>query len=407
VAEESEKIDTSDINYQDKTSTASFTLSPEEAKQYRGSIYFKAIDHAGRISEKYDDKAIVIDTIAPSVNITYKGELVQKVNASDQTVSETDAATRFIYRSAVTATIEVNEANFFEGKKSEGVDTTDFKVVVKRDGSEVTDYSMTDWEQVEGTDQYIRKITLETDGDYIINVVYRDKSANDMQFHSSGENKNGILEYNSNVMTIDTVAPLIHVTYDNNNSKSNYFNAGRRATIQITERNFRAAEVHTVITAKDIQGNILSGCGISSMGGISAWTKISEDTWQATVTYESDAAYTFDIDYKDMANNSAMDYAGDSFVIDKTSPDMDSLGISYSTPQIEKVIQTITFGYYKPAVTVTLRAEDRTSGVYYFSWSYKQEAGNGLYRNGYEDAKALLDKIIVLGAIKDKKANVR
>ena len=396
VVSEMNKIQASDITYSDQTATASFTLTPDETKQYRGSIHFKATDKAGRSSEKYDDKVTVIDTIAPSVNITYSGELVQKVDSLNQTVLAVDDTTRFIYRGEITATIEVNEANFFEGYQAGEILNHDMKITVKRDGNIVSDYKMTDWEHEDGTDKYISKITLKTDGNYVIEVMYQDKSSNQMQYQSEGENKKGTSGYTSNVLTIDTVAPVINVTYQNknNDSKSNYYSSGRKATIQITDRNLRPSEVHTLVTAKDVQGNVLSGSGINSMGGVSSWTQVSPNVWQATVTYEEDAVYYFDIDCKDMANNSAPDYRGDSFIVDKTGPSYSSLSLTYSTPQMEKIIQAITFGYYKPSVTVTLKAEDRISGVDSFTWNYRQEEGTSTTKNVLTESNTIKnDKI--------------
>ncbi|MBQ8210271.1 MAG: hypothetical protein IJZ35_06800, partial [Clostridia bacterium] len=102
------------------------------------------------------------------------------------------------------------------------------------------------------------------------------------------------------------------------------------------------------------------------------WTT-KGDVHTAKITYSTDAVYTFDIEYADVIGNKSADYEADEFVVDHKAPT--DLKISYSTSVLEKVIETLTFGYYKSNVTVTLTADDITSGVDYFVWSYTQQVG--------------------------------
>ena len=121
---------------------------------------------------------------------------------------------------------------------------------------------------------------------------------------------------------IDTTKPRINVSYNNNNADLNeYFKADRVATISITERNFDPEA--TVISLTSSTGK---------KPAISEWVKKpgqgnADDTvWTATVTYNSDGDYTFDIACTDLAGNEAnpADYgnsvAPKKFTIDKTVP---------------------------------------------------------------------------------------
>ena len=55
-----------------------------------------------------------------------------------------------------------------------------------------------------------------------------------------------------NIITIDTTNPEVEVSYDNNTVvNQHYYNAGRVATIKVTDRNFRPSETDWKITAKD------------------------------------------------------------------------------------------------------------------------------------------------------------
>ena len=88
------------------------------------------------------------------------------------------------------------------------------------------------------------------------------------------------------------------------------------------------------------------------------------DKHVAVITYDVDANYTFDFEYNDLAMNSSANYAKDKFTVDKTAPK--HLKVSYSTSVFENVLKAITFGYYDEQVTVTISAEDETSGIWHY-----------------------------------------
>ncbi len=131
-------------------------------------------------------------------------------------------------------------------------------------------------------------------------------------------------------LKIDTTAPTVDIRYANNDEASDkYFNADRTATITVTERNFDKKDMDIEITNSD-----------GKAPTVSAWTKKKgagngDDTkWVATVKYEKDGDYTFDIHYKDRAGNKAkINYAEDTvaakeFTIDKTNPKIE---VSYDS----------------------------------------------------------------------------
>ena len=166
-------------------------------------------------------------------------------------------------------------------------------------------------------------------------VVYaRDNAANDSE---------GVAK-----LKIDTTAPRIDVSYDNNSADSNsYFKAGRTARIVVTERNFNPDDVVVKITNTD--GNIPR---------ISNWTKTvgtgnQDDTrWTATIPYTADGDYHFSIAYTDLAGNkcSGENYAtgtvaAKSFTIDKTAP---TITVSYDNNSARNG------NYYKADRTATV-----------------------------------------------------
>jgi len=178
-------------------------------------------------------------------------------------------------------------------------------------------------------------------------------------------------------MDIDITAPVIDVTYSNNDpyktvDGKGYFPAERTATVVITERTehfdaIRATE-GIQITAVDANGNVvMEDCSAL----ISAWKTegfSNGATHTATIDYSADANYTFAIDYTDLAGNSNDGVnTGDSaapyvFAVDKTAPTgtvtAGNLGIW------DRLIEMLTFGLWsRDTVDVTGTAADVTTPI--------------------------------------------
>ncbi|MGX6443785.1 Ig-like domain-containing protein [Neobacillus sp. K501] len=118
--------------------------------------------------------------------------------------------------------------------------------------------------------------------------------------------------------SIDKTAPTIQVSYDNNSAdaeNADYYKADRTATIEVTERNFKAEDVIHQITNTD--GTIPNVVGWTTKANPQDPDKT---THTATVKYTADGDYTFDIQYKDSAGNAAPLFAQQTFTIDKTIP---------------------------------------------------------------------------------------
>lgn len=131
------------------------------------------------------------------------------------------------------------------------------------------------------------------------------------------------------VVKIDTTAPAIDISYDNNNADSGYyFKSDRTASVTITERNFDPNGVRILITNSD--GTIPSVIGWKNTEGTGNKDNAKHT---ATITYSADGDYRFVISYTDLAGNNAGKakfaqgtVAPDSFTIDKTSP---KVSVSY------------------------------------------------------------------------------
>ncbi len=128
-----------------------------------------------------------------------------------------------------------------------------------------------------------------------------------------------------------------------------YYNAERIATITIDEHNFNASEVEVTMTAKD------DGATISTPT-VSGWST-SGDIHTATIAYDYDGEFTFDIAYADLAGNDAEDYAEDSFVIDLILPVIEIVDIedmSANNGTVAPVINVTDTNYDLEAVVLTM-----------------------------------------------------
>ena len=112
---------------------------------------------------------------------------------------------------------------------------------------------------------------------------------------------------------IDRTAPIISVTFDNNDAQNGkYYKDPRIATVSIHEHNFRESDVNIAQTA-DIQQGSVSAPGVGGFGG-------GGDDHSASINYSQDGNYTIEVNYTDLAGNPAQVVRVDEFVIDQTPP---------------------------------------------------------------------------------------
>lgn len=357
-----------------RTATAQFKL-PEEllgtAEQLRGSISFEAIDRSGQKSVRMNDseKVVIVDNIAPTRKVVYSPaiQVVDKTSllTLEEYSYEENTNAILYYDSDMLLTFEVEEVNFYP---------EDVNISVTRDGTAVENgdgyiYDVGSW-SVNG-DKYSVKLQLGVkagtvcDGDYIVSITYKDRSNNEM------------LNYISEQITIDTVNPQLSVDWDPDGARSEkdgreYFGEEQTATITITEHNFRADDVEVIVNATDSSEDGISVTDYEDyLRDRSHWSS-DGDVHTAEITFSEDANYSFDISYRDLAKREAADYDERFFTVDTEIPE--NLTIDYSTSLLEIVLHTITFGFYNSHVTVTLTAEDATSGVQQFVYSYLKAA---------------------------------
>lgn len=323
-----------------------FKISPE----YKGSVDVIAYDIAGNTTAKTGDKIIVVDSISPEMTVKY----IEADGIVDN---------HYYYKKDIKVELEVIEANFYK----ENVEVT-----VTKDGKTFEHEDLT-WTKDEATENtYKGTFTIYApedntgDGDYVITINCKDYSGN------------AIEEYVSAIHTIDTTKPIITVEYENKNvintfekdqQERDYFDDVQTATITIEEHNFDEKEVEILIDALDVTGKKVSDTYTENK-----WETVAgkKDSHKKTITFSGDANYEFNVEYTDFAGNKA-DGHTKHFTVDKTAPE--NLTVDYSTPILDTILEAISFGFYNAKVKVTLSAEDQTSEIHEFLYSYVNAKG--------------------------------
>lgn len=289
-----------------------------------------AEDNAGNSTmdaENPDNNSIYlkIDSEKPTVNVDVPAEGAQ--NSS-------------YFQGEKTATITVTERNFKADLIKVKVLTAPTVADMATTTTEYTDYELV-WNPVTGKDNCddttnTATIKFPTDGHYKVIVESLEDEAGNVA-ETSGITYTGVA---GDVFTIDTVNPVINVTYDNNAAVNDRYFAGfRTATVVITEHNIDLGKVTTTITAS------LNGAAIGAPAVV--WSS-SGDNHTATISYAADGDYTFDISAIDLAgrNNNNVIYSGaapQSFTIDTTIEDPVISGVANGVAYKGSVIPSIAF----------------------------------------------------------------
>lgn len=296
-------------------------------------VTFTVVDNAGNIAESVVD--LKIDITVPVITVSYNN------NAGDTTFTD-----GVYYNTDRTATITVTERHFDSERVVLTITNTDGTIPA------LSEWTKTSNGTGNGDDAtHTATVTFSADGDYTFDISCTDVA----------ENANAAVNYGESqaptAFTIDKTAPIISVSYDNNEAlNDNYYKADRTATITIQEHNFEASRVSPILTATD------DGTTVSNPT-VSGWSS-SGDTHTAYINYSSDALYTFDIEYADKAGNVIADVAEQTFYVDKTTPQVSITEIvdqSANNAEIIGFVITATdtnFDVFTPVLTAVVQTEN-------------------------------------------------
>lgn len=182
---------------------------------------------------------------------------------------------------------------------------------------------------------YEKDYSVEADRQFVVYLKITDYAGNFIYISSDGFIVDKVAS------TIDKTIPTVSVSYSNNDAKNEkYFAAPRTATVVVTEHNFDLSRVVFTQTAA------LDGVNIAVPSA--SWAD-NGDVHTATIVFDKDGDYTFDVTVRDMAGNEseAASYgnsvAGKDFVIDQTIEKPIIGGVRNGGAYKNDVIPTVSF----------------------------------------------------------------
>ena len=281
-------------------------------------LKIKAVDNAGNQTVK--EERLSIDITKPRVTLSFDNNRVEN---------------EFYFKENRTATITVEERNFSQDA---------FKILITdpaggKDGR-LLEVERDSFQKVSGSGDSTRwesRIYFNKDGDYQLSITGEDLAGNAMEDLVYAEGTQAALDF-----TVDKTAPVLSVSYDNNTANHEfYYKEGRRAEISIEEKNFRSDLVdYSVLKDGGREGH---GSALSSFSG-GEGRGVSELHHQASISYEEDGDYQFNIRVKDLAGNEALAYPEDHFVIDRTAPGLTISDILNESANKGEVSPKISYG---------------------------------------------------------------
>ena len=281
-------------------------------------LKIKAVDNAGNQTVK--EEHLSIDITKPRVTLSFDNNRVEN---------------EFYFKENRTALITVEERNFSEDA---------FKILItdpaEGKGAKLLEVERDSFQKVSGSGDSTRwesRIYFNKDGDYQLSITGEDLAGNAMEDLVYAEGTQAALDF-----TVDKTAPVLSVSYDNNTANHEfYYKEGRRAEISIEEKNFRSDLVDYSVL-KD-GGREAHGSALSSFSG-GEGRGVSELHHQASISYEEDGDYQFNIRVKDLAGNEALAYPEDHFVIDRTAPSLTISDILNESANKGEVSPKISYG---------------------------------------------------------------
>lgn len=323
-------------------------------------------DENGGITDRIEvlDKKepVKIDTTRPVLNVLYNDE-----------PDDTEGNDRY-YKEDVVVTVKVTEEFFAQEKvivrvfKKDTVDSKELELFQTYNDDTL------EWTDPEEKEENVHEAVFHISGDghYVVKITCTDAAGNT----TSPE------EYVSDTITIDTVEPVVGITYKedakpvaSSEGTRDYFNNHTTTTVvTIEEHNFDPEKVSFLLVGTDVGGKQLgraegSDPVINGMISATEW-KNDGDRHVIELTYTADANYALQVNCTDLSGRDGG--AAGYLTVDVVAP---QTTVSYSTSVLETVLSGVSFGFYNAKVTVTITAADDTSGVQRFDYSYLTAAG--------------------------------
>ena len=261
---------------------------------FAGNTRTWSIDKNGKVQ---DYKGSSTENSSINGQGTYPLALIHDKTSPRASLSGVTAGT--YYNSDQSVSASINEFNFGYLKKYEGERAV--LHVQKQEGNAgraTTTYDIPASSFHGNGENWSFTEALNSDGHYVVWIDFLDIADNQSE-------KPRIEEF-----TIDKTAPVMTVTFDNNDvHNGKYYSAGRNATITVTEHNFDSS----LFT-------------IDTNGSIGGWSS-NGDTHTCIVSFGEDGTYNLAISGRDLASNEAVPYTEPEFTVDTKAPTITFGGI--------------------------------------------------------------------------------
>lgn len=349
-----------------------FTVDAEKNNSNDVRILLTAEDNAGNVTSM--EYSIKIDITKPIIDIEYDK------NAADSGT---------FFRESRRATITVKERNLDPAAVQVSIKNTDGTVPT------ISKWSKTDGNGNMDNTQWEATIEYTAEGDYTFAIACTDQAGNPNEpvHYADGT-------VAPTAFTIDKTRPTISVTYDNNSAlNGNYYNANRTATVVVTEHNFDASRVNITLRATDDGADI-------ALPTVSGWTS-SGDRHTATIAYQRDGLYTFDIDVTDKAGNTSADFTEQTFYVDTTAPTLEITGVADRSANNGDIIPVVSYSdtnYDDAQVNITLTGAMR-KGVALDGSYADQHNGKVFTFKNFAKEKEVDDIYTLAATLTDKAGN--
>ena len=346
-----------------------FTVDAEKNNSNDVHILLTAEDNAGNVTSM--EYSIKIDITKPIINIEYDK------NAADSGT---------FFRESRRANVTVKERNFDDS-------LVNITLRATNDGADIALPTVSKW--TSSGDLHTATIEYTAEGDYTFAIACTDQAGNPNEpvHYADGT-------VAPTAFTIDKTRPTISVTYDNNSAlNGNYYNANRTATVVVTEHNFDASRVNITLRATDDGADI-------ALPTVSGWTS-SGDRHTATIAYQRDGLYTFDIDVTDKAGNTSADFTEQTFYVDTTAPTLEITGVADRSANNGDIIPVVSYSdtnYDDAQVNITLTGAMR-KGVALDGSYADQHNGKVFTFKNFAKEKEVDDIYTLAATLTDKAGN--
>lgn len=346
-----------------------FTVDAKKNNSNDVHILLTAEDNAGNVTSM--EYSIKIDITKPIINIEYDK------NAADSGT---------FFRESRRANVTVKERNFDDS-------LVNITLRATNDGADIALPTVSKW--TSSGDLHTATIEYTAEGDYTFAIACTDQAGNPNEpvHYADGT-------VAPTAFTIDKTRPTISVTYDNNSAlNGNYYNANRTATVVVTEHNFDASRVNITLRATDDGADI-------ALPTVSGWTS-SGDRHTATIAYQRDGLYTFDIDVTDKAGNTSADFTEQTFYVDTTAPTLEITGVADRSANNGDIIPVVSYSdtnYDDAQVNITLTGAMR-KGVALDGSYADQHNGKVFTFKNFAKEKEVDDIYTLAATLTDKAGN--